>query len=149
MKLMIDVPDELKRYADESAKGDCRFSAIAEAANGSAALLAIANSTSSGWVSCSEKLPKSHNSPSYDDGHEVLFKSDIVLIWACADGTPSYGLATFIEDRGDEKYAYWDGFVFKAEGIALYNPENVFAWMPLPEPYREAEDHEQEKEETH
>ena len=93
------------------------------------------------WIPVSERLPEVNEQPYYDDGHEILYESDPVLVYAIDRNFSTkerlFGIGMILEDRGDEKSTYWDGCLYPDGEISPYHPEDVIAWMPLPEPYRE------------
>ena len=94
-----------------------------------------------GWIPVSERLPEVNEQPYYDDGHEILYESDPVLVYAIDRNFSTkerlFGIGMILEDRCDEKSTYWDGCLYPDGEISPYHPEDVIAWMPLPEPYRE------------
>lgn len=65
------------------------------------------------WIPCSERLPEK-----FEDVL-VITDNDIQRVWNL---TESYGQLLW-----EDEYGYWSPF------------ENVIAWMPLPQPYKEGE----------
>lgn len=65
------------------------------------------------WIPCSERLPEK-----FEDVL-VITDNDIQRVWNL---TESYGQLLW-----EDEYGYWSPF------------ENVVAWMPLPQPFREGE----------
>ena len=83
-----------------------------------------------GWIPCSERLPEEDGKYlcSYGDGHVGTF----------CFATNLYLLAPF--NFGRYKYNEHKGFYECDSTYGYYEIENVIAWQPLPQPYKESEE---------
>lgn len=92
------------------------------------------NSSTSGWIPCSERLPEEHDSvfarfKGTDKWNDFMFGkiSDIVNV-------------TVIDKIGNSitTYARTVDGMFKCDLLDINKTYRIIAWQPLPEPYKES-----------
>lgn len=89
------------------------------------------------WIPCSERLPEVHEEPYYADHEEILHESDHVLT-CCKHGKGFvYAIGTVIHDEVCDSYEWSDLYDY---ADCVIDDMQVLAWMPLPEPWKGADD---------
>ena len=78
----------------------------------------------SGWIPCSERIPE-------EPKENLVFDGKCLEVYLV---TTKYGSSE--QDKVYPFRAFWNGINF-TDGWGILD---VIAWMPLPEPYKEAED---------
>lgn len=93
--------------------------------------------TSEKWIPCSERLPEVHEEPYYADHEAILHESDYVLTCCKYRKGFVYAIGSVIHDEVCDSYE-WSGLYDYAE--CVIDDTQVLAWMPLPEPWKGADD---------
>ena len=89
------------------------------------------------WIPCSERLPEVHEEPYYADHEAILHESEYVLT-CCKYGKGFvYAIGSVIHDEVCDSYE-WSGLYDYAE--CVIDDTQVLAWMPLPKPWKGADD---------
>lgn len=89
------------------------------------------------WIPCSERLPEVHEEPYYADHEAILYESDHVLTCCkCGKGFV-YAIGTVIHDEVCDSYEWSDLYDY---ADCVIDDMQVLAWMPLPKPWKGADD---------
>ena len=89
------------------------------------------------WIPCSERLPEVHEEPYYADHEEILHESDRVLTCCKCGKEFVYAIGTVIHDEVCDSYEWSDLYDY---ADCVIDDMQVLAWMPLPEPWKGADD---------
>ena len=84
------------------------------------------------WISCSERLPKTHETGNSFSG--IYMQSSPVLVYGVPEYEEEYGfhVVTYCDDKNG--HTYW------STELDIVTINEVYAWMPLPSPYRKGTD---------
>ncbi len=85
--------------------------------------------TAQQWIPCSERLPKTHETGNSFSG--IYMESSPVLVYGVPEDEDKYGfhVVTYCDDKNG--CTYWST---ELDAVTI---NEVYAWMPLPEPYKE------------
>lgn len=86
------------------------------------------------WIPCSERLPKTHETGNSFSG--IYMQSSPVLVYGVPEYEEEYGfhVVTYCDDKNGR--TYWST---ELDAVTI---NEVYAWLPLPEPYQEGEEEE-------
>lgn len=90
------------------------------------------------WIPVTEKLPEMHMQKHSIDCHSDVVTVTVKTTWS--HGETTYHVSTdmmHLNEKGEICWLMSCGF----DGSAVYDQE-IIAWMPLPEPYKEVEEYE-------
>ena len=80
------------------------------------------------WIPCSERLPKTHETGNSFSG--IYMQSSPVLVYGVPEYEEEYGfhVVTYCDDKNG--CTYWST---ELDAVTI---NKVYAWMPLPEPWK-------------
>ena len=113
-----------RRVADMNISQDCKMELLGMVT----ALGYKHEQTAPQWIPCSERLPKTHETGNSFSG--IYMQSSPVLVYGVPEYEEEYGfhVVTYCDDK--------NGCTYWSTTLDAVTINEVYAWMPLPEPWK-------------